>query len=398
MKKINLLLAAILVAAGMSSCSQDENGISGGSGNNEAGGEVRMTLGFAKSGETKSAQSTAKPTTSWSGNIKDLMILFVAPDPADNIEKVVDSRKIDVEHLAPSGKEITTTLTNIIVKPNYTVYVIANSQQADVKAAVGTDGPAWNENISVGKPISGLLMQLVAYGAGVTGTDPAGSNIYKQPAEIFVGIAQHVDVANAGVTPVAVELSRAISMMRVRIDPGTGANKDVDFTGATASFRIRRATTAINPVGTITKGATTDVLYTKAPFHTGEPASGYSQGQMLTDNFKYWQDIRMFPGGSKNAGADKFDFVLIGHAPEGYLPLGKDQGLGAGGADVAWTAAVSTAIDKNSILEINLILTRAGVLIDPDNPVIPEVGEYANVTVHVTLMDWGAIVSEDIPV
>lgn len=390
MRTIYVLLVAALVAVGMTACSKD-NTTANGTDENSVG-EVRVTLGFGKSTETKAiASSTAKPTTAWNKNIKDLMILFVEDG------KVKDARKIFSLPAAGDISSQTFTLTNIKTSASgkkYTVYVIANSQQASIKAD-------WNENSCVGQLVTALLMKLVVNPEFTPqGAAEAGAVGYSEPAEIFVGKTTNVIIADGEPATITTSLERAVSMLRVRINQSLNGNDLVDFTGNTASCRIRRATTAITPEIALSKGGKTDVLYTKSPFLTTEPASGYEGGTILNPSEKItlWKDIRMLPGGSTSISAEKFDVVLIGRAQAGYVPLGKTTGL-AQPADVAWTAAVSTAIGRNEILEINLILQRAGAwLEDPENPGIPDVGEYGNADVEVNLVPWGNIVSEDIPV
>lgn len=396
MRTIYVLLVAVLVAVGMTACSKDDKTV--GSTDENSVGEVRVTLGFGKSTETKAiTSSTAKPTTAWNKNIKDLMILFVEDG------KVKDARKIFSLPTAGDISSQTFTLTNIKASAagkQYTVYVLANSQQGTVKAEKRSGG-TWNENSCVGSAITDLLMKLVVNPEfAPMGDAEAGAKGYSEPAEIFVGKTNNVIIADGNPATITASLERAISMMRVRIDQSRSGNNLVDFTGNTASFRIRRATTAVTPEITLTKGGKTDVLYTKSPFLTAEPASGYEGGTILnpSENITLWKDIRMLPGGSTSVSAEKFDIVLIGKAPVGYIPQGKTTGL-TQAADVAWTAAVSTAIGRNAILEINLTLERAGAwLEDPEHPGIPDVGEYGNADVIVNLVPWGNIVSEDIPV
>lgn len=397
MRTIYVLLVAALVAVGMAACSKDDKTV--GCTDENSVGEVRVTLGFGKSTETKAiASSTAKPTTAWNKNIKDLMILFVEDG------RVKDARKI---FSLPTAGDISSqifTLTNIKASASgkqYTVYVIANSQQAAIKTEIGGNGKTWNENSCVGQPVTALLMKLVVNPEfAPQGDAEAGAVGYSEPAEIFVGKTTNVVIADGNPATITASLERAVSMLRVRINQSLNGNDLVDFTGNSASFRIRRATTAVTPEIALSKGGKTDVLYTKSPFLSTEPGSGYEGGTILNPSEKItlWKDIRMLPGGSTSVSAEKFDIVLIGRAQEGYIPLGKTTGL-TQPADVAWTAAVSTAIGRNEILEINLTLERAGAwLDDPENPGIPDVGEYGNADVNVNLVPWGNIVSEDIPV
>lgn len=398
MRTIYVLLIAALAAVGMTACSKDNTTANGA--DEPTVGEVRVTLGFENSVESKAATpSSAKPTTSWNGNIKDLMILFVQTSNGE----VKDARKILSLPTAGGIAPEKFTLTNIKASATgdpYTVYVIANSQQASIKAEKNGGG-TWDANKCVGSKINDLLLKLVVNPAFIPwGDAEAGAIGYSEPAEIFLGKQVNVTIADGSEANIVIALERAISMMRVRINKSLNGNNVVDFTGNTASFRIRRATTTVNPTGALTRGGKTDVLYTKGAFNTAEPGSGYQGGTILnlSENITLWKDIRMFPGGSASVSAEKFDIVLIGRAPAGYVALG-DRVIPAEGGDVAWSAAVSKPIGANAILEINLTLERAGIWVDdPLNPGIPDVGIYGDAGVTVNLLDWGNIVSEDIGV
>lgn len=398
MRTIYLLVLVVLLAAAMSACDKD---VEGADEVREGFGEVQMAFGLESTPRGRAVTpSTAMPVTSWNGNIKDLLILFVEDG------RVKDARSIPV----PAAGDMVAknfTFTNIKAsapgKP-YDIYVIANSQQSDIEAVKKTGGSRWNMNTCVGSAISDLLMKLVVNPDFTPlGTAEAGAKGYREPAEIFVAKRTGVPIVadqNNDLTGTVFQLKRAISMMRVRIDQSKSGNNIVDFTHADASFRIRRATVSANPLEAIVRGGVKDVLYTKGAFNSTEPASGYAGGNILNpaQNITRWKDIRMFPGGSAGNGAEKFDIVLIGKAPAGYVPSGHTSGLTAAG-NVAWTAAVSTSVNPNFILEINLILERAGIWVDdPDKPGIPEVGSYGNATVSIQLMQWAGIVSEDIPV
>lgn len=400
MKKMYLLWVAALVVVGMTACSKDDKGIN----KTENGvGEVRLAFGFGKGTKTRAiTPSTAKPSTTWKDNIKDLMILFVEDG------KVKDTREILPLPTTENQAAHIFTFTGIKASATgktYEVYVIANSQQTGSIKAEKRSGGTWNRSSCVGSRVNDLLMKLVVNpDYQPHGTTEDGSTGYSEPAEIFVakrsGITIAPDISN-DLTATPFQLERIISLMRIRIDKSKSGNQVVDFTDANTSFRIRRATTSINPLKTFTRGGIKDVLYTKGAFETTDPNSGYEAGFILKpdENITLWKDIRIFPGGSTNTGAEKFDIVLTGKAPAGYVPLGKDAGLNQA-AEVAWTAAVSTSIDPNFILEINLTLERAGIwLDDPENPGgIPEVGEYGNADASIQLMPWGSIISEDIPV
>lgn len=395
MKKMYLLWVAVLVAVGMTACSKEDKVVST---ENGVGGVV-LSFGLGKSVGTRAVTpSTAKPNTTWRDNIKDLMVLFVEDGrvkDARTIEPVPTSSDLGVKNV------VFTNIKASADNKTYDIYVIANSQQANIRAEKG-NGKIWDMSTCVGASVTDLMMKLVENPDFVrSGQSEANAVGYKEPAEIFVarqtGITIVVDENNEIQTPF--QLERVISLMRVRIDQSKNGNDRVSFADADASFRIRRATTSVNPLKTIARGNVDQVLFTKGGFKTTDPTSGYNGGTILNpaENITLWQDIRMLPGGSADKGSEKFDILLIGKAPAGYYPLGVDSPL-TEPADVAWTAAVGTPVDPNYILEINLILERAGIWLDnPADPGIPEPGKYGNAGIFIKLTPWGQIVSEDIP-
>lgn len=382
------------------------------------GGKVTVSFGFAKDPAPESkadyTPSTTLPTTSWSRNIKDLLILFVD----QTTSRVKDARNITPVPTSNDGAVQTVTFTNIVANTGgskYDVYVIANSQQtASIKPAEG-----WNASNVKGRAISALLMDLVVNPAYATDKptydvahpDPeANSTGYSEPAEIFLAKQPNIAVvADQNNTLPVFNLTRAVSLMRVRIDQHANGNDQVSFTAPEASFRIRRSGISLRPDGTVTYASPkreTAVLYTKGAFRTMEPtaADGYQVGAGKSilnagEHVTLWKDILMLPGGG-TVSAEKFDVVLIGKAPAGYVPLGKapNQPLGSSGGRVAWSGAVNVGVTANNILEVTLPLESAGKWIDdPDEPGIPDVGFYAPVTIQVNLADWGNIISQTIP-
>lgn len=383
---------------------------------NGSSGQVTVNLGFAKAPETLADYpvSTAKPTTSWTQNIKDLHILFVST--ADN--KVKAARELALPQDGTTGSH-TFVLQNIPASPagaHYNVYVVANSKTGD------NIERTWEPASVTGYDINTLLMKLKEQALGEKPADPTkdpekNSKGYKVPAEIFIGSISNVDVAaDTNNTLSEITLTRVVGMMRVRINQnpgGTSANKDVDFKDQQASFRVRRAGTGINMLSSVTFASPkreTAVLYVKGAFNDTDPTTGYSPKKILdpASGITRWKDILILPGGSNGnlpgtttpdteAGKKKFDIVLIGMAPAGYVPLGKTQGLTAP-ALVAWSGAVQAPVEANKILEVNLTLNSAGKWItDPNDPGIPEPGAYGDVTIDINLADWGAIESTDIP-
>lgn len=395
-RKILILGFMLLMATFFSSCSKDTTGRDN---PGDEGGKLTISFGFASSEpETMATQSTAKPTTSWSQNIKDLLILFV-----DASGKVSDARNIEV----PGTNDVADKdfiFTNLIAsKPgeSYTAYLVANSQQA----ASITARDNWNASNCRGKSISNMLMDLVVASAfSPNGDAEVGSKGYLEPAEIFLASKTGVTItpdANTDLRSNPFVLERAISLLRVRINQAKNGNDVVKFKQGNASFRIRRASNNLKVDGSYTRGDAKSLIYVKGAFNDADPNSGYGAGVILdqANGFTLWKDIKMFPGGSTTTGSQKFDVVLIGEAPTGYLPLGKNKGeeLSAA-ADVAWSGAVNEVVAANGILEINLTLESAGKWVnDPNEPGIPEPGQYGQVSITVNVAPWGTIKSLDIP-
>lgn len=390
------------LSLGAFSCNTETPGSDTGGGTGDGrSGQVTVNLGFDKAPTTQAyPTSTAKPTTSWTDNIKDLHILFVST--ADNRVKAARELQLPTDGTTAAHSFV---LQNIPASPagaHYNVYVVANS-------ATGNNiERTWEPAAVTGYDISSLLMKLREKTLGEKPAPPAedpekDSKGYEEPAEIFVGMLPNVDIAadtNNQLDPI--RLTRMVGMMRVRINQSGSGNNTVVFTGDEASFRIRRTGTSINLLGTVGFAAPkreAAVLYVKGKFNDSEPASGYSTGTILNpaENLTLWKDIKIFPGGSETEGKEKFDIVLTGMAPAGYVPLGKDTPLAAP-ALVAWSGAVQKGVTANNILEVNLTLNSKGKwLDDPDEPGIPEPGAYGEVTIDVNLADWGSIESTDIP-
>lgn len=401
MKNIfNLCLLALSLGAfscNTESCPGDNTDKPAGNGSS---GQVTINLGFAKAPATQATYplSTAKPTTSWDQNIRDLHILFVST--ADN--KVKAARELALPQDGTTGSH-TFVLQNIPASPagtHYNVYVVANSQTgANIERT-------WEPATVAGYSIDALLMKLREQALGEKPAAPVedpekDSKGYIEPAEIFIGSISNADVAaDANNVLSEITLTRVVGMMRVRINQ-SGDNNQVDFLNEQSSFRIRRAGTSINMLGTVEFASPkreTAVLYVKGKFNDTDPTTGYT-GTILdpTNNITRWKDILLLPGGSETEGKEKFDIVLIGMAPAGYVPLGKTQGLAAP-ALVAWSGAVQKGVAANKILEVNLTLNSSGKwLDDPNEPGIPEPGKYGDVTIDLNLAEWGNIESTDIP-
>ena len=395
----------LALSLGAFSCNTEnpaDKGVSPGDGQT---GEVTINLGFGKTPQTQAyPQSTRKPSTSWNQNIHDLQILFV--DRGSQMIKAV--RELPL----PTAGDIAAkpfVLQNIPASASpYDVYVIANSGTGNIVRP-------WEPAGSVGFTIQSRILQLKEKALGEKPAPPAedpekDSKGYEEPSEIFVGVLPNVTVGadqTNDFTGSPIELTRIVSLLRVRINQSmtaSASNQTVDFKTADASFRIRRVGTSIDPQGLVTFAAPkreTAVLYVKGAFNDAEPQSGYGPGSILDPGtgLTLWKDILLFPGGSATTGNEKFDIVLIGHAPATYVPLGKTTAIGGNGGLVAWTGAVQKPVAANGILEVNLTLNSSGKWIDDPNdpePGIPTPGAFGNVEINVELVEWGNIESDDI--
>lgn len=401
-----LFLASV---TGFSSCSKG-GCITGESGNGETG-SLSISYGFEVVAPATYAAvpSTAKPTTSWKKNIRDLLILFAK----DGVIK--DSRELIFDQTLETAGEQKSIITNIVAGQGYTVYLVANARQAVNANNLGFTGLK-------GENVMRFLLQ-----AATTTPVPAAANGviehgYEEAPELFLAVQENIDVIADSQTalPVPFNLTRIVSLFRVRINQSEGkalaANKGVKFDVPQANLRIRRTAMGVNLTSAAPYCAYSPaydaarpgklqeyLTFVSGAFKNTDPAAGDGYTGTVIDNaggFKIWRDVMIFPGGARdseeNAGKKKFDIVLMGLAPAGYIPQGQTTAL-TEPALVAWTGAVGGSIAANKILEVNLTLESAGIRIDPDNPEIPEPGSYGNLSITCTLADWGNIESVDIP-
>ena len=159
-------LCVLALSLGMFSCNTEDPGSDTGGGEGTEG-QVVINLGFDKAPSTQASYptSTAKPTTSWTDNIKDLHILFVGT--ADN--RVKAARELQLPQDGTTGTH-NFVLQNIPASPagaHYNVYVVANS-------ATGNNiERTWEPAAAVGYEISTLLMTLQEKTLGEKPAPPA---------------------------------------------------------------------------------------------------------------------------------------------------------------------------------------------------------------------------------
>lgn len=375
-KLVQLFVLTPLLVTGLLSCNKDEEVVT-----DRGTGNVKMSFGFSENPEGRAVPvSGKKPTTSWTGNIKDLIILFAK----DGV--VVDARSVN----PPTGADIaekTVSLKNIPANTGCDVYVIANSGQTDISRQ------GWTPENAKGRRVQDLMMALTTatMPAGVTGTG------YNPPAEIFMAnqrVTIEADKDNNITTPFA--LTRVVSLIRVRLVPKGDNLSKIDFTGAGKAFIfLRRVSPSMNVLKAFTAVVPTDGVFVNQPFLSTEPTDGYAgTGNILdvANGVTCYRDFLCFPGGSATAGAQKFDIMIKGTTKTAdYIPAGATAPLVVN-SPVYWSGAISQAVASNGILEVVVTVQSVG---EKDEP---EVGSYGNLTIKVNLVEWGNITQTELPV
>lgn len=416
MRKLISIVAVVLLLLGVASCTNDNDGGSGNEGNGLTG-ELTINLGFKEIVQTRAAQSSnVVPITTWVDNIKSMMLLLAE---GGTIKRVLP---ISLQNTSDFNT-ITRTFSGLPVAV-YEVYVVANYDQTMTPFGSGsvTASPLMTASALLGSDISNLNLNLVAVVPG----DKDGAietNIISEPAEIFLAKQIGVEVKPDVTTTIddALELKRAVSLLRVRInqtyDSSSEANVDnssIDFVNG--SFRLRRhglglfAATAANatakPWGV--KGITTTTADPKTVFYSAKKfktisdftplASKYKAGADMGLNaadFTLWNEYMILPGGNSadgvGTGATKFNLVLCGMTTNAsYIPADRTTPVPQG-TPIYWTAEVKGAVGPNEILELNLTVKSAGIT------TLPEVDEYGNLIIKVDLLEWGNTTFVNLP-
>lgn len=376
---LSIIALFSMLAASFMSCTNNDN-----DGPETETGSVKVNFSFEKN-NLKATQSTAKPTTDWT-DVNQLMVLFV-----DQSTNEVKAARV----LTPPTTAITTTHNEVLSNVpagTFDAYLVANYNEANITRTNG-GGVNWNEGNVVGQDITTLTLKMTTHSGFTATSTETGVTAYQSPAEVFMD-KQAVTIVADSDASATFALTRIVSLFRVRIDQSQNGNDVVDFTHVNADFRIRKVATTYNPQsGVATAVAATDLVYHKGAYNNAEPTSGYSTGTILdaSNNLKIWADHVIFPGGSSTSGANKFDIVLSGMAPVGYLPYGSTNTLTAA-TKVYWSGQVQQAVLSNNILEVNCVLKQAG------STDVPEVGTYGNLEVDVDIIGWGNISSTDLEI
>lgn len=369
-----------LVLLGLAACNKDDV-----TPTDQGKGNVKITFGFDQETGANGPATAAvpvsgkKPTTSWAGNVKDLVILFAKTDGT-----IEDARRIDV----PTATDITTPqsvdLKNIPAG-TYKTVIIANSGQAGVNRN-------WTPENAKGKSLSNLLMNLVSetLPQGMAGTG------YKEPAEIFYAskdaVKVEADKTNDLTDPF--KLLRAVSLIRVRLVPEGDNLTKIDFIGdGKGAVFFRKVQTTMTAANTFSGRSDTKGIYIGKSFLGTEPTTGYTgTGNIIGNGVTCYRDFLSFPGGSKTAGAEKFDIMIMGTTKDAtYIPTGSNTAVAAG-TSIYWSGPINEVAAANGILEVVITVKSVG---EPD---APEPGSYGNLTIQVNVSEWGNVTQYEMPV
>ena len=302
----------------------------------------------------------------------------------------------------------TKLFTNVPVG-TYHVYVVANTSASLTANPHVTAGNAGIAPTTIAGNVDNYLAKLVAHSGSKLGIDAAGVELYKEPTEVFIAYQTGVTIAadTKTVHPTPFKLTRAVSMLRVRIDRDHGQNgvdnSGVKFeTAGKSAFRLSNSNTGLKVSDNTVFGATKKMnVYSGKQWKTADPTTGYNPTNMGLDaDYQLWNDYIVFPGGHENTSSKKFGIVVIGWAPKGYILLDPREATGtrevtnAAGEGVFWTGTVNDDAVANGILVVNAKLLTAGTTIEVE---IPENPDNGSLEITVQPVDWGAIEETDVP-
>jgi hypothetical protein len=400
MKKISVILSAVALMLGVASCNKDNvnNGYDGEPGT----GKLVINYGFDKPVNSRAySSSTAKPVTSWTKSVSSLALFLT-----DGTGKIAYASAVSTS--GASGNSHSQTFTGVPVGNNYTGYLIANYDHADIEANFSLAN-------AKGKNIHDLTLKpKVNTGYDITSGDTA----YNQPFDVFVARQTGVNVvANVATTHGGrFQLTRAISLMRVRINKkvdGTGNadNSAVSFNNAASALVVRMAGTTLQyaskdaaaPSTYPAAAAKTNLIYRQgatvwsdAGFSNENDYSPATTLAFLDPKQAVWTDIRILPGGGygvetdldKVTPANKFNILICGWAPAGYPAIGATGpgGTLASAGKVYWSGTVNKNVSANEILVVDVDLKTYG------STTPPAVTETGSLTINVDLIGWGNII------
>ncbi len=382
-KQLRLWGMIPFILLGLAACNKDDA-----TPQDQGTGEVKIAFGFDKATETKApVGGTKRPATSWTKSVKDLMILFVSND------KVLDARTIAVPAQADLSEQ-TLTFDKVPVMTAGDIYIVANSGETAGILRKNETGGSWTPATVKNQTFSKLYLELVT-AAATAPEEFAGETKYKQPAEIFLAHKAGVNITADQTTTIAdaLHLTRAVSLIRVRLKPIEANDTKISFTDPKALVYLRKANPKLKLDGTASGHGPKIGIFVPKPFLGTEPAgtdySGTDPILNAATGIKYYQDILSLPGGGSTS-ADKFEVVIKGITTEEYtLPDGTKL---AAGKPVYWSGAFDVKAIANGIVVLTVTVNSQGV----ETPPAP--GNFGSLSIKVDMADWGSVESAEIQV
>lgn len=424
----------VLMLLFLSSCASNENVDTTPKGTGELIAKINFSQAQGTRATNETAESNAIPITSWS-NVKDLQLFLY--DSSNG--KVAFSAIFTPSNGVASGEGKIFTWTNV-PKGTYKLALVANinakSTNYNIRTTLNGTAtvPDWTTLTS--SNILGKSLTTPEIYADLSTTsfpfpenhvwDTSNDHAYFPPSEIFTAYSSSDVVIEEGKTTTepknndgssitALSLTRAISLMRVRVnkedkDPGAPHLSFVDFKNEKSFIAVHRLPKGLKLDGTgVFQDSDKDRILIGATgtttFETGDPDSNYKNldgstpAKILKGDYKLWKDIFVLPN-TKGTQATKDDavaarkyfIVIAGWAPKGYVFADGTTVTGDGGKAVYWSGTINGVFSPNVIREVNLNITSPG---SPTNPTDPDQVGGLTITVG-TPLDWNSIVSETI--
>lgn len=386
MKKKSLWAKAILLAGVSvlwSACNNSDDIPNKGDEDGVAKGKVQFTVQFGQDPAPRATKSTAIPNTSWN-NINQIQFLLV--DATTGAVKYAETT-----NPAAGGTASAKTYTySDVPVGSYTLHVIANAGQNNIDPYFDGNNGVWNSYNVRQKQLNTLFLKHKA-GAfpsfAQTAQTTAGNSAFVEPAEIFYATSTSVAITDGATTTLpSISLKRKVSLMRVRVnydDSEAGVNNTptaadgVDWT-KDASIMIYRLPEQIGANGVVSTTSNAKHVLTifdgtngANTFKTADPTTGYgpANGKILTDNFKLWRDIVVFPNGTTSGqapSANQYFIVISAQGKTGH-ELADGTKLTAP-TTVYWSGVIKDNLIPNQIREVNLTLKSGGTIDIPTEP------------------------------
>lgn len=375
MKSKFFYVCALVAMLGMAACSSDKE-----EGTGETA-DLSFTVDFnGVVNETRATKSTYIPATSWA-NISQLQV-FVYETGTKTIRH---SAVITTGFTGTAQKLI--TCANIPKGNTYDIVVVANANTANHVSTFGTNGStaeAWTESNVRSKNATNMIikhLQGAAAFPAFVGTQLTGQTAYENPGEIFMGSAASVPVNNTMTLPNPIDLTREVSMMRVRIDATTlpvptTVNMAEKNSIMVKYLPVEMGILAGNTGGLKNQNSEATAWYSStANYLTANP----SGSTVLTDNFKYYNDLIVFPNHDGRADVvtlpetvpsvpikDKSYYIYVtAEAKAGHKYA--DGTTAAAGDAIYWGGWIKAKFYPNFIRDVNVFLKTGGQkTINPD--------------------------------